>query len=117
MEAFVFVLTAAVIIAVLRRLLRKASTPVVRRIVRYERIGRRHVAFPDNAFANPQGLVRSIAEQAGFAKVRRDMKIVFMRAFSDIAERLDGTWQILHTLASLASKKTAVRVAWRELER
>jgi hypothetical protein len=89
----------------------KASTPLARRIVRYERIGRRHVAFPDNAFANPQGLVRSIAEQAGFAKVRRGMKIVFRRDFSAIAERLDGMWQILPTLAFIALKKTAVRGA------
>ena len=29
------------------------------------------VAFRDNAFANPQGLVRYVAEQGTFAKVRR----------------------------------------------
>jgi transcription-repair coupling factor (superfamily II helicase) len=65
------------------------------------------IAFRDSAFANPQGLVRFIAEQGTFAKVRPDMKIVFMRDFEDVPERLEGTRQILQTLASIAVKKAA----------
>ena len=65
------------------------------------------VAFRDNKFANPQGLVRFLAEQDSFAKVRPDMKVVFIRGFDNIAERLDVTRQILQTLASIAMKKAA----------
>jgi transcription-repair coupling factor (superfamily II helicase) len=65
------------------------------------------IAFRDNAFANPQGLVRFVAEQGTFAKVRPDMKIVFMRDFEDVSERLEGTRQILQTLAAIAKKKAA----------
>jgi transcription-repair coupling factor (superfamily II helicase) len=65
------------------------------------------VAFRDNSFADPQGLVRFVAEQGRNAKVRPDMKIVFVRDFDDAKERLDGTRQILRTLAALAGKKKA----------
>ncbi len=65
------------------------------------------VAFRDNSFANPQGLVRYVAEQGPQAKVRPDMKIVFVRDFETKADRLEGTRQILRTLAAIAAKKAA----------
>jgi transcription-repair coupling factor (superfamily II helicase) len=65
------------------------------------------VAFRDNSFANPQGLVRYVAEQGPQAKVRPDMKIVFVRDFETKAARLAGTRQILRTLAAIAAKKAA----------
>ncbi|MFZ0507719.1 MAG: transcription-repair coupling factor, partial [Methylocella sp.] len=65
------------------------------------------VAFRDNSFANPQGLVRYVAEQGPQAKVRPDMKIVFVRAFETKAARLEGTRQILRALAAIAAKKAA----------
>jgi transcription-repair coupling factor (superfamily II helicase) len=65
------------------------------------------VAFRDNSFANPQGLVRFIAEQGSEAKVRPDMRIVFMRDFETPAARLEGTRQILRTLVAIAEKKKA----------
>ncbi len=65
------------------------------------------VAFRDNSFANPQGLVRYVAEQGPQAKVRPDMKIVFVRDFEMKAARLEGTRQILRTLAALAAKVAA----------
>jgi transcription-repair coupling factor (superfamily II helicase) len=65
------------------------------------------VAFRDNSFANPQGLVRYITEQGSYAKVRPDMKIVFIREFETASERLEGTRQILRTLAAIAMKKAA----------
>jgi transcription-repair coupling factor (superfamily II helicase) len=65
------------------------------------------VAFRDNAFANPSGLVRYVTEQGAFAKVRPDMKIVFVREFETLGARLDGTRKILRALASLATKKAA----------
>ncbi|MGB6174836.1 MAG: transcription-repair coupling factor [Methylocella sp.] len=65
------------------------------------------VAFRDNSFANPQGLVRYVAEQGAQAKVRPDMRIVFVRAFETKAARLEGTRQILRALAAIALKKAA----------
>ena len=52
-------------------------------------------------------VVRFIAEQGSFAKVRPDMKIVFIREFETAAEKLEGTRQILRTLAAIAMKKAA----------
>jgi transcription-repair coupling factor (superfamily II helicase) len=65
------------------------------------------VAFRDNSFANPQGLVRFVAQQGSEAKVRPDMKIVFMRDFDTPEERLEGTRLIMRTLANIAEKKAA----------
>ena len=65
------------------------------------------VAFRDNSFANPQGLVRFVAQQGSEAKVRPDMKIVFLRDFDTPEERLEGTRLIMRTLASIADKKAA----------
>jgi len=65
------------------------------------------ISFRDNSFANPQGLVRYVAEQGPQAKVRPDMKIVFVRDFETTAARLEGTRQILRTLAAIAAKKAA----------
>ena len=65
------------------------------------------IAFRDNAFADPQGLVRYVTEQGSTAKVRPDMKIVFIRDFTSPKARLDGTRTILRTLAAIAVKKAA----------
>ncbi len=65
------------------------------------------VAFRENAFANPQGLVRFVSEQGADAKVRPDMRVVFIRNFTSAASRLDGTRTILRTLAAIAVKKAA----------
>ncbi len=65
------------------------------------------IAFRGNCFANPQGLVRYIAEQGPFAKVRPDMKIVLMRDFEKKSARLGETRDILRTLAAIAAKKAA----------
>ena len=65
------------------------------------------VAFRENAFANPQGLVRFVSEQGADAKVRPDMRVVFVRNFASAASRLEGTRTILRTLAAIAVKKAA----------
>ena len=65
------------------------------------------IAFRENSFANPQGLVRYVSEQGPQAKVRPDMKIVFVRDFETKAARLEGTRQILRTLAAIAAKVVA----------
>jgi transcription-repair coupling factor (superfamily II helicase) len=65
------------------------------------------VSFRDNAFANPAGLVSYVAEQGSFAKVRPDMKIVFVRDVEDLDERLKTTAGILRHLARIAERKQA----------
>ena len=65
------------------------------------------IAFRDNSFANPSGLVRYVAQQGPEARVRPDQRIVFMRDFAAVPARLDGTQVILRALAGLAGKKAA----------
>ena len=65
------------------------------------------VAFRDNSFANPEGLVRYVGEQGSLAKVRPDMRIVFIRDFDEEEERLKGTAMILRNLARIAETKKA----------
>ena len=65
------------------------------------------VTFRDNAFANPAGLVSYVAEQGSFAKVRPDMKIVFVRDVEDLDERLKATTGILRNLVRIAERKQA----------
>jgi len=65
------------------------------------------VGFRDNAFANPQGLVRYVSEQGPNAKVRPDMKIVFIKDFKDAKARLEGTLTVMRTLVAIAAKKAA----------
>ncbi len=63
------------------------------------------VGFRNNSFANPAGLVRYIAKQGFEAKVRPDMKIVFLGDFSHAKDRLDGARKILRDLVQIAEKK------------
>jgi transcription-repair coupling factor (superfamily II helicase) len=62
------------------------------------------VSFRDNSFADPAGLVAYVAEQGSFAKVRPDMKIVFIRDVEDLDERLKATTSILRSLVRIAEK-------------
>ena len=65
------------------------------------------VSFRDNHFADPAGLVRYVSEQGTQAKVRPDMRIVFIREFDSMKQRLDGTRRILHALVGIAEKGKA----------
>ena len=67
------------------------------------------IGFHDNSFANPAGLVRYVTEQGPRAKVRPDMRIVFMQDFDDADERLEGARRIVRTLSeiAIAAKKKA----------
>jgi transcription-repair coupling factor (superfamily II helicase) len=64
------------------------------------------IKFRDNAFANPEGLVRYIAEQGGTAKVRPD-SLVFLRDWPSPEDRLKGSAVILRQLAKLAERGRA----------
>ena len=65
------------------------------------------LSFRDNAFANPEGLVRFVGEQGSLAKARPDMKIVFIRDFDDLDERLKGATRILRDLTRIAETRKA----------
>ena len=65
------------------------------------------IAFRDNSFANPQGLVRYVAQHGSEAKVRPDMKLVFKGEFEEIGERLEGARTIMRAIVSLAERKKA----------
>jgi transcription-repair coupling factor (superfamily II helicase) len=62
------------------------------------------VSFRNNSFADPASLVAYVAEQGSFAKVRPDMKIVFIRDVEDLDERLKATTSILRSLVRIAEK-------------
>jgi transcription-repair coupling factor (superfamily II helicase) len=65
------------------------------------------IAFRDNSFANPEGLVRYIAQQGSLAKVRPDMTVVFMDDFATPADRMRGTASILRDLVDLTRRRKA----------
>ena len=65
------------------------------------------VSFRDNAFANPAGLVAYVGEQGSFAKVRPDMKVVFLRDVDDVERRLGTTRRLVRDLVAV-SKGEAV---------
>jgi transcription-repair coupling factor (superfamily II helicase) len=66
------------------------------------------VGFRDNAFANPDALVRLIQRSAGTVKVQPDQRIVFRREWEGDAERLAGTRSILVELAKIAGRGEGV---------
>jgi transcription-repair coupling factor (superfamily II helicase) len=63
------------------------------------------VSFRGNSFANPAGLVTYVGEQGSFAKVRPDMKVVFLREAEDIGRRLKTTNRIVKELLAVAEGK------------
>jgi len=65
------------------------------------------IAFRDNSFAQPDRLVYFIKQHGQAAKVRPDMKVVFLQNWKTPEERLMGTTEILRQLANLAEKKKA----------
>ncbi len=65
------------------------------------------VAFRDNVFANPEGLIAWINSDDADARVRPDQKVVVRRDWENIDARLRGTKALLETLVKIATK-TAV---------
>ncbi len=62
------------------------------------------LAFRDNSFANPAGLVKWVQghEQA---RVRPDMRIVVSGDFDALKDRLDGALATMREIARIAKKK------------
>ena len=63
------------------------------------------VSFRDNAFANPNGLVRYVQDHGSYAKVRPDMRVVFQGDYETVRKRLDNTKRILWDLVKVAEKR------------
>ena len=62
------------------------------------------VAFRDNRFANPQGLVQFIAGQAGRVTLRPDHRLVFRRDWTQLADRVKGTRTLLRRLLEVVNQ-------------
>jgi transcription-repair coupling factor (superfamily II helicase) len=65
------------------------------------------LAFRDNIFQNPDGLIAYIAKYPAGARVRPDMKVVFFDEWDAPSERLKGATVILRSLASIAERAKA----------
>jgi transcription-repair coupling factor (superfamily II helicase) len=62
------------------------------------------LAFRDNIFANPEGLIAYINKHEAGARVRPDMKVVFFDEFDTPPDRLKGAAGILRSLVAIAEK-------------
>jgi transcription-repair coupling factor (superfamily II helicase) len=62
------------------------------------------LAFRDNIFSNPEGLIAYIAKHEAGARVRPDMKVVFFDEWETPPERLKGATGILRALVAIAEK-------------
>jgi transcription-repair coupling factor (superfamily II helicase) len=65
------------------------------------------IAFRDGKYANPDGLVAYLSDEGTLAKVRPDMKIVFLREHETPQARLKGTTRLLRDLVRIAERKKA----------
>ncbi len=65
------------------------------------------VSFRDDRFANPEGLIAYIREHGRDAKVRPDMKVVFLADWEEPDDRLRGVTQILRALVGIAARAKA----------
>ena len=74
------------------------------------------LAFRDNIFANPEGLIAYIREQGAGVRMRPDPKdakaqqLVFYDDWEKPVDRLKGTAAILRKLASIAEQGSSSRV-------
>ena len=66
------------------------------------------LAFRDNIFANPEGLIAYIAQYPEGARVRPDQKVVFFEEWDAPPERLKGATGILRALVGIAERAKAV---------
>jgi len=65
------------------------------------------LAFRDNIFSNPDGLIAYIAKRPVGARVRPDMKVVFFDEWDTPPERLKGATEILRSVVAIAGRAKA----------
>jgi transcription-repair coupling factor (superfamily II helicase) len=63
------------------------------------------LAFRDNSFANPAGLVKWVTSQGSLARVRPDMRIVIVGDWEELKDRLEGALGVMREIAKIAGKK------------
>jgi transcription-repair coupling factor (superfamily II helicase) len=61
------------------------------------------LAFRQNLFANPPGLVDFIHRQSGTVKLRPDHRLVVIRSWERAEERIQGVQRVIQQLAQLAA--------------
>ena len=62
------------------------------------------IGFRDNAFARPDGLIRYVAAQGSLAKVRPDMRIVFIGDYEKDSVRIKAVQSLLRDLVGIAEE-------------
>lgn len=67
-----------------------------------------NISFYENTFPNPAGLIDYISSQMGTIKIRPDQKIIVMRPWNAMADRLEGVKKIISKLADIASQKKTI---------
>jgi transcription-repair coupling factor (superfamily II helicase) len=65
------------------------------------------IAFRDNRFDNPDGLISWIAKEGSTARVRPDQSLVVLRGWERMEQRLKGAKRLLESLVSIAGAKKA----------
>jgi transcription-repair coupling factor (superfamily II helicase) len=65
------------------------------------------LAFRDNSFANPDGLIAFIRERGREARERPDQKVVLLEDWETPEERLAGSEALLRRLAGIAEQAKA----------
>jgi transcription-repair coupling factor (superfamily II helicase) len=65
------------------------------------------LAFRDNVFPNPEGLIGLIAQEAPTMRVRPDQKLVVFNDWEQPAARLKGTAAVLRRLVGIAERAKA----------
>ena len=60
------------------------------------------VAFFNNTFPNPAGLIKYIQSQLGTMKLRPDQKLIVMRPWGKVDTRLKGVRDMIQKFAELA---------------
>lgn len=63
-----------------------------------------NVAFKDDRFANPAGMVAFLSAQKGTAKLRPDHRLVLKRGWDSIDERVGQTHEFVSKLAKIATE-------------
>jgi transcription-repair coupling factor (superfamily II helicase) len=65
------------------------------------------IAFRDNKFENPDGLIAWIGKEGPSVRVRPDQSLVVLRGWDRLDARLKGAKRLLETLVTLASRAKA----------
>lgn len=62
------------------------------------------ISFYQNIFPNPAGLIEYISSQMGTIKIRPDQKLIVMRPWQKLDDRLEGIKKLIEKIAHIASK-------------